>query len=147
MLPFTSEQFFAVFTDYNRAVWPAQWLLWLAGAGALAGSVAGSRRGSRLALLALAGLWLWMAFAYHLAFFAAVNPMARFFAVAFAGQGLLLGWRALVPEPPRLVRSRSVSLSPGWWSIRCSTRCSATASPPPPGSGCPVRPRCSPSGC
>jgi hypothetical protein len=27
MLPFTVEQFFTVFADYNQSVWPVQWLL------------------------------------------------------------------------------------------------------------------------
>ena len=34
-LPFTSEQFFAVFSDYNEAVWPVQIVLFLLAASAV----------------------------------------------------------------------------------------------------------------
>ena len=107
MLPFTTEQFFQVFVEYNRTVWPAQWLLWLAGAAALAGAIVRPRLGSRIALIVLACLWLWMAFAYHLAFFARINPLARVFAVVFAAEGLLLAWRAARRASPELALRRT----------------------------------------
>lgn len=34
-LPFTSEQFFGIFAEYNRAVWPVALTWWLAAAGVL----------------------------------------------------------------------------------------------------------------
>ena len=101
-MPFTSDQFFAVFRAYNEAVWPAQWLL--AAAGALALGAALSRRpaGGRAAYLLLGALWLWMAVAYHLAFFAAINPAASLFAALFAVAAGLFFRQGLRTAPPRL---------------------------------------------
>ncbi|MGH7289138.1 MAG: DUF6064 family protein [Myxococcota bacterium] len=45
IMPFTAEQFFAVFRAYNETVWPAQWFLAAAGALALVGAL--SRREER----------------------------------------------------------------------------------------------------
>ncbi len=88
-LPFTTDQFFDVFRRYNEAVWPAQWaLLGLAGA-AIALSLRGSSRDSRAVSGILTVLWLWMAGAYHLAFFSTINRAAIFFAAIFAVQALL----------------------------------------------------------
>ncbi|HVS13491.1 MAG TPA: DUF6064 family protein [Thermoanaerobaculia bacterium] len=107
MLPFTSEQFFQVFADYNRAVWPAQWILWLAGAGALSGALARRVSGTRVALGLLAALWLWMALAYHWTYFARINPAARLFAVVFVVAASLLAWRAVGRSPLLLAPRRS----------------------------------------
>lgn len=85
-LPFTSEQFFGVFRAYNEAVWPAQVALVTLAFTAL-GLVAFPRSWSGRAISAmLASLWLWLALAYHLAFFAAINPIAYVFApISIAG--------------------------------------------------------------
>jgi Family of unknown function (DUF6064) len=102
MMPFTAEQFFAVFGAYNEAVWPAQWFLAAAGALALWGALSRRPAGARAAYLLLGGLWLWMAAAYHLAFFAAINPAAPFFAALFAAAAGLFLWHGLRSTPPRL---------------------------------------------
>jgi hypothetical protein len=107
MLPFTADQFFQVFADYNQAVWPAQVILWLAGAGALAGALARRPGGTRIAFGLLAALWAWMALAYHWAFFARVNPAARLFAVVFVAAALLFARRALRAAPALLAPRRS----------------------------------------
>ena len=44
MLPFTREQFFQVFVEYNTAVWPMQVALVLAAAGRV--NAVASRRGT-----------------------------------------------------------------------------------------------------
>jgi len=88
-VPFTSEQFFNVFAQYNTALWWAAAALWI-GAG-LAVNAAWhdpSARSRRLTWF-LAALWLWNALAYHVAFFAPVNPAAWVFASAFTLQALL----------------------------------------------------------
>ena len=90
-LPFDSAQFVEVFHSYNLGVWPLQWVL---PALALAATVL-ARRGtapaSRGASAILALLWAWMAAAYHLAYFTAINPAAPFFAAAFAAGRLAAG--------------------------------------------------------
>jgi uncharacterized protein DUF6064 len=104
-LPFTVDQFFDVFRRYNDAVWPAQWVLVALALIAIAGAVRATARAARIVSASLACLWLWMAFAYHIAFFSKINPMAPVFGALFLVQGLLLlplgGHKELVFEPRR----------------------------------------------
>lgn len=88
-IPFSREQFVAVFAAYNDAVWPAQWLLMAAALACVWLAKAGTLRASRAAWAILALLWAWAALAYHWAHFAAINPAAYAFAGLFlAGAGL-----------------------------------------------------------
>lgn len=95
-LPFTVEQFYGVFREYNTAVWPAQVVL-LALAVAAMALVAFPRRWSGIGVSAiLASFWAWLGVAYHLAFFTTINPLAYGFAavsllgaLAFLWQGVL----------------------------------------------------------
>lgn len=107
-LPFTAAQFFDVFRQYNEAVWPAQIAL-VAMALAAVALAAFPRRGSGPAISAiLALLWAWLGVAYHLVFFAAVNPAAYgFSAVSIAGAGVF-AWHGVVKR--RLVFKASLSL-------------------------------------
>lgn len=95
-LPFTTEQFYAVFRHYNTTLWPAQLVL-LALAAAAVALVVWPRRWSGAGVsLILALLWTWMALAYHLAFFTAISAPAYGFAMAFLwGAGLFL-WHGVV---------------------------------------------------
>lgn len=90
-LPFSRAQFFAVFESYNLAVWPAQALL-LALAIVVLWWIVQQRPGNgRRIAASLAVLWVWMAMAYHFAFFAPINPAAWLFGAVF-----LLGSAAFV---------------------------------------------------
>lgn len=103
-LPFTIEQFLDVFRRYNDGVWPLQWILNALAIVALAATIRrgpwSSRAASRLASGILASLWLWMAVAYHIAFFRTINPAAWLFAAAFVGEGALIARHGLFQ--PRL---------------------------------------------
>jgi hypothetical protein len=93
MLPFSADQFFAVFADYNRATWPAPVVAYLAGAAALAAALRGGGEWvGRGVAVALGAMWVWTGLAYHWAFFATVNPAAKAFALAFLAQGAGLLW-------------------------------------------------------
>ena len=94
-LPFSEQQFFEVFQRYNSAVWPLQILLVASAVAGLLAVWLRPRRFTRPLLLLLACLWLWMAFAYHLAFFATINPAARVFAIAFVAEAVLLATLAV----------------------------------------------------
>ena len=94
-LPFTIDQFLDVFRRYNIAVWPAQWVLTVAGLSAVILAWSERQRASRWVSVFLAGMWFWMAAVYHLAFFAAINGAAFAFALAFAAQGGLFLWAAI----------------------------------------------------
>lgn len=105
-LPFTIDQFLDVFRRYNTAIWPAQWVL-LAIALVIAALVYRDRpKDHRWVHGLLAVLWLWMAFAYHIAFFASVNRAAVGFGAAFAIQGVLFAWYAF-HTPAEHVRTHS----------------------------------------
>ena len=96
-MPFTVEQFLNVFRDYNEAVWPAQWLLILLAFAAVGFSLRGRAADNRQVNAILAFLWLWVASAYHFAFFRRATGTAIVFAALFAVQGVLFAWFAWRP--------------------------------------------------
>ena len=74
MIPFSAEQFFSVFEEYNRAVFPFQALLLVIAI--VAAYLAAKPNLSSLTSLLLASLWIWMGIAYHFLFFSQVSPAA-----------------------------------------------------------------------
>lgn len=94
-LPFTPGEFFAVFRDYNTAVWPLQVLFNALAVGALALVFAPRRFSGRLISAILALLWAWMGVVYHLAFFLPVNPAAGLFGAAFLAGAALFAWEGV----------------------------------------------------
>jgi len=95
-LPFTIDQFFDVFRQYNEAVWPAPVILASLAVLCVLLVVRPQPWTSRFVSGVLAVLWVWVAFAYHLAFFARINVLAyAFAAVSVAGAGLFL-WFGVV---------------------------------------------------
>lgn len=95
-LPFTIEQFYGVFRDYNTAVWPVQWFLVSMALAAVA-SVLRPRPWSDVAGSAILGvLWAWIAEAYHLAFFARISLPAYGFAALSAAGALVFIWQGVI---------------------------------------------------
>ena len=90
MLPFGAEQFFGVFAEYNRAIWPVQIVAYAFGGVAVA--MALLSRLHRLVAAALAAMWLWTGIGYHWIFFAVINPVAFGFGALFVLQAALLIW-------------------------------------------------------
>lgn len=88
--PFSTDQFLQVFIAYNTAVWPVQVLLVVAAVSCLVFAFRPEPWADKAAVSILAGLWAWMAVAYHWAFFAEINPAARIFAVFFLLEAVLL---------------------------------------------------------
>jgi hypothetical protein len=94
-LPFTSDQFYGVFREYNETIWPAQFLL-VALALVAVGLALRPRRWSGIAVSAiLAFYWAWIAVAYHLAFFTVINPAAYVFAAVSAAGATVLLWQGV----------------------------------------------------
>ena len=95
-LPFTVDEFYGIFRDYNTAVWPAQWFLIALAIAALV-AVRWPRPWSGLAVSAVLGvLWAWTAMAYHLAFFARISPAAYAFAALSAAGAAVFVWQGVV---------------------------------------------------
>lgn len=95
-LPFTTEQFFDLLRAYNTRVWPAQVFL-LALAVTAVVLVFVPRRWSGMAISAiLAFLWAWLGLAYHLAFFASINPLAYVFAAVSIAGAVVFAWQGVI---------------------------------------------------
>jgi hypothetical protein len=90
MLPFTSEQFLAVFANYNSAIWPIQIAAYLLGGFAVALLLLKPREGNRIISGVLALMWLWTGLCYHGLWFSAINRAAYLFAAMFILQGCYL---------------------------------------------------------
>ena len=73
MLPFTREQFLAVFVAYNEAVWPVQVLAYLLGLLMMALVMRPSAQRSRVVAAGLAAMWLWTGVAYHGMHFSSIS--------------------------------------------------------------------------
>jgi hypothetical protein len=95
-LPFTAEEFFGLFGEYNEALWPAQIPLFGLALAAVALVLKPSRRSGVFISAILAFLWVWLAVAYHLVFFTRINPLAYAFSgVSLAGAFGFL-WQGVV---------------------------------------------------
>jgi hypothetical protein len=96
-MPFTKSEFLDVFERYNQATWPIGLVLAALAITAALAVVRQSRIRDRWASSVLGVLWLWSELAFHLAFFAEVNPVAIAFGLLFVVQGLVFlaraGWR------------------------------------------------------
>ena len=93
-LPFTSDQFFGVFGEYNRLFWFVALALWFASATALVGAWRNPRQWGGTLIYLLATIWIWNAVAYHALLFARINPAAWLFAGLFTIEGIVLFWAA-----------------------------------------------------
>lgn len=104
ILPFTREQFFELFSAYNLAVWPMQFVLAGLALAIACALLFRPARSGRLVAFGLAALWGWTAVAYHLVFFRTINPAAWIFAaigLATAAGFLWLGaWRGELKFAP-----------------------------------------------
>jgi hypothetical protein len=95
-LPFTREQFFEVFADYNEGVMPLQLGLFLLALSAFGAMVVRRRGSDRVVSAILAGLWAWMGIVYHFIYFAPVNPAAAMFGAMFLASAALFTWAGVV---------------------------------------------------
>jgi hypothetical protein len=99
-LPFTPEQFFDVFRQYNLAVWPMQIFFYILAIAALFLAVKETKYSNRVITTILAFFWLWIGIAYHLIYFSSINPAAYIFAGLFSVQGILFFISDTAPQKP-----------------------------------------------
>jgi len=88
--PFSQDQFFQVFEQYNQAVFPNQIVILLLGV--IAVLLLHSNFSAKSKLLAgfLGLLWMWAGLVYHIDFFSGINPAALVFGGIFVLQGALI---------------------------------------------------------
>jgi hypothetical protein len=110
-LPFTQEQFFGVFEQYNEAVWPAQVIIYIAAAIAFYLVFKSSKYSNKVISSILAFFWLWMGIVYHWSFFASINPAARIFGALFVLEGLIFLFEGVVRN------NLAFSFGKNWYSV------------------------------
>lgn len=90
-LLFSARTYYRLFELYNADIWPAgQIAAGLVGLALVFAALRGGVAAARSACALLAGCWLWVAWAFHLQRYAAINWAATGFAAAFALEGMLL---------------------------------------------------------
>jgi hypothetical protein len=89
-MPFSIDEFFAVFARYNAAIWPLQLLAYLLAAAAVGALALHIRRRTAVVTGILAMLWAVNGIGYHWLFFAEVNPAAWAFGAVFLVQAFVL---------------------------------------------------------
>ena len=90
MLPFTREEFLAVFVSYNESIWPVQVVAYLAGIFAVVLLCRPGAATDRLVSTILAVFWIWTGIVYHGLFFSKISKAAYLFGALFVAQGLCL---------------------------------------------------------
>jgi hypothetical protein len=90
-LNFGRDDFLAVFTQYNTALWPAPEMLGLVAFAAVCLALFPGPRRDRVACALLAMLWAWSGLIYGCGFLSRLTPLGYVFGAVFAIQsGLLL---------------------------------------------------------
>jgi Family of unknown function (DUF6064) len=109
MLPFTRDQFLAVFASYNLAVWEVEIVAYLLGLAAVAALLRPGRNSSRVIASVLALMWVWTGVAYHWLFFATINQAAYLFGLLFVVEGLYIGYSAVMRDQVRFCGEHGVA--------------------------------------
>ena len=87
--PFTSEQFFEVFKNYNLAVFPMQIAFYLIAFWIIYLVFKPNSKSDKIIIVELSFFWLWMGIIYHIIFFTEINKLANVFGGLFIIQGIL----------------------------------------------------------
>jgi hypothetical protein len=95
-LPFSLDQFFEVFAQYNEGVWPMQVVLNALALVVIALLFRDRPSGNRVIAAMLSFLWAWTAIAYHFTFFTDINSAAWLFGAAFLFGALWFGWVGVI---------------------------------------------------
>ena len=112
-LPFTAEQFLAVFERYNQAIWPAQIVAYVLGLAAIFLALRPCPYGDTIISGILVVLWLWTGLVYHVLFFAPINPIATVFGAVFVGQAAIWAFAGVVQSHLRFRVARDLRSSLG----------------------------------
>ena len=95
MIPFTRDQFFAIFAVYNSEIWPAAILAYPVALAMLVLAWRGGSRNGRVVAACFGIMWGFVGVAYHGLYFSRINLAAPVFAAAFVLQALLFAGSAV----------------------------------------------------
>lgn len=87
--PFTLEQFLEVFKNYNEAVFPMQFVIYLFSLIVIYYTIKPNPKSNKIISTILSFLWLWMGIVYHIIYFTTINKAAWLFGGIFIIQGIL----------------------------------------------------------
>lgn len=113
-LMFSARTWMRLVESWNQALWPWQWAMAAAGIVLLLAVARDPRRERPWVIAVLAVAWAWVGWAFHWERFADVNTGARWFALAFGLQAVLLlalGLRAAPGAPPTWTRGLGLTLA------------------------------------
>jgi uncharacterized protein DUF6064 len=97
-LLFSARTYYRLFELYNADIWPLQILGVGLGVAALAFSLGRSGWNGRAIAAILAACWLFVAWAYLFTRYDSINWLARYLAVGFAVEAVLLIWIGIVRD-------------------------------------------------
>jgi len=97
-IPFTSDEFLAVFELYNEGVWPSQLVLYVLAVIALLAIYRNDKRGRQVLFAVLSLLWAWMGLVYHITYFSLINKAAYGFGVLFVIQGIVFAYVGIIRD-------------------------------------------------
>jgi len=106
-LLFSPRTYYRHFELYNLAIWPAQIVSLGLGAVVAVLSYRGGAWAGRMVSAILAVGWLWVAWAFHLLRYTAINWAAGYFAAGFAIEAVLLIWVGIIRDRLQLRSMRN----------------------------------------
>ena len=113
-LMFSARTWMRLVESWNEALWPWQWAMVAVGVVLLLAAARDPGRERPWAIAVLAVAWAWVGWAFHWERFSEVNTGARWSALAFGLQALLLlalGLRAVPGAPPTGTRGLGLTLA------------------------------------
>lgn len=108
LLLFSPQTYYRLFELHNSAWWPLPIFTVALGVALLVLGWRGGDRAGRVIAVMLALAWLWIAWGFHAQRYASINLAAKYFAWAFAAQGLLLLAWGVMGGRLKSLKSRSV---------------------------------------
>lgn len=94
-IPFKTDEFLAIFEQYNTDVWPAQIIFYLLAFASLTVVFTGYAGRHKIISGIMAFFWIWMGAIYHILYFSSINSAAFLFGALFILQGFILGFAGL----------------------------------------------------
>lgn len=105
-LPFTTEQFLQVFTNYNQTIWPLQVLFILLAVICVVLIFRNSVYTNVIVPAILAFFWLWTGIIYHIIYFSKINSAAYLFGGIFVLEAVLIIYYGIIRKKLKLVYNK-----------------------------------------